>query len=68
MGVGFCKCYLVRIATLALNGGEDIHWGTMNFVELHVFLKRRVDQLLSGMYRLVQRHRVLPAGKILGLG
>ena len=40
----------------------------MNFVELHVFLKRRVDQLLSGMYRLVQRHRVLPAGKILGLG
>lgn len=30
----------------------------MNFVELHVFLKRRVDRPLSGMYRLVQRQRV----------
>lgn len=38
--------------------GKDIHWGTMNFVELPVFLKRRVDLPLSGMYRLVQRHRV----------
>ena len=51
-----------------LNGGKDIHWSKINFVELDVFLRRRVDRPLSGMYRLVLRHRVPSRWKDSGPG
>lgn len=65
----FSKCYSpLSVVSLVLNWRYRLHWGKMNFEEPNVFIVRRFELPLSGMYRLVLTLRAPSCWKNSGLG